>query len=75
MPLDRPPPLGHAVPNTQHAISVQMPTWEDMCDMGLGARRVKDVQHNGYPRSFLHEDVQKVTFDLVSKPAEDAHPS
>ena len=61
MPLENPPPLGHRVPDLSHAISVQMPTWQDMCDMALGDPRVKSVQQSGYPRSFLHHDVEKVS--------------
>ena len=64
MPLEKPPPLGHAVPNTEHAISVQMPTWRDMCDMALGVIRVKQLQQNGYPRSFLHSNIQQVSPSL-----------
>lgn len=58
--LPLPPPLGYPVPPTHHAISVQMPTWKDMCDMAHGEPRVKDVQQIGYPRSFLHPDIKEV---------------
>lgn len=54
------PPTGHTVPNTRHAVSVQMNTWLDMQGMMLGHPRVKAVQQIGYPRSFLHQDVVKV---------------
>lgn len=54
------PPLGHPVPNVHHAISVQLPTWDDIKEMFTGAPRVKDVQRTGYPRSFVHDDIKKV---------------
>ena len=60
MPQEKPPPLGHRVPDVNHAISVQLPTWQDMCGMAFGDTRVKQVQRSGYPRSFLHQDVEKV---------------
>ena len=54
------PALGYPVPPTRHAVSVQMPTWKDMCGMALGEPRVKAAQQIGYPRSFLHPDIKKV---------------
>ncbi|KZF20953.1 PLP-dependent transferase [Xylona heveae TC161] len=58
MPLPVPPPLGYPVPYSRHAVSVQLPTWQDMCGMAQGEPRVKRVQRIGYPRSFLQKDVQ-----------------
>jgi cystathionine gamma-synthase len=54
------PPLGHRVPNVPHAVSVQLPKWQDMVDFAYGNSRVQSVQKSGYPRSFLHKDVQRV---------------
>ena len=54
------PPLGHRVPNVPHAVSVQLPKWQDMVDFAFGNSRVQSVQEGGYPRSFLHKDVQRV---------------
>lgn len=54
------PPLGFPVPDCRHAISVQLPTWQDMCDFALGKSRIKDVQQIGYPRSFIHSDIERV---------------
>ncbi|KAL4782540.1 pyridoxal phosphate-dependent transferase [Aspergillus varians] len=56
--LPVPPPLGHPIPYSRHAVSVQLPTWLDMCDMAHGSSRVKSVQKIGYPRSFIQSDVQ-----------------
>ena len=58
--LPSPPPLGFPVPDTRHAVSVQLPMWQDMCDFARGIPRVKDVQQTGYPRSFLHRDIKEV---------------
>lgn len=54
------PPLGYPVPTARHAVSVQLPTWSDMCDFAAGDPRVKSAQRTGYPRSFLHKDVVEV---------------
>ncbi|KAH8658400.1 cystathionine gamma-synthase [Xylariales sp. PMI_506] len=58
--LARPPPLGHALPEKPHAISVQLPKWDDVIDFASGNSRVSKVQQNGYPRSFIHKDIQRV---------------
>lgn len=58
--LPPPPAFGHPVPPTRHAVSVQMPTWRDMCGMALGEPRVKAAQQIGYPRSFIHPDIKEV---------------
>ena len=60
MTLPNPPPLGHPVPDSRHAVSVQLTTWKDMTGMVLGDPRVKKVQQIGYPRSFLQKDVKTV---------------
>lgn len=54
------PALGHRVPDLPHAVSVQLPEWQDMIDFANGEKRVRSVQEGGYPRSFLHKDVQRV---------------
>lgn len=61
-PLPLTPSMGHPVPNVPHAVSVQLPTWDDIKEMFTGAPRVKNVQITGYPRSFIHEDVKQVCF-------------
>ena len=65
VPLASPPALGHAVPSVHHAVSVQMPTWKDMCGMALGEPRVKAAQRSGYPRSFLHPDIKRVGIQVL----------
>ncbi|KAF2126172.1 PLP-dependent transferase [Dothidotthia symphoricarpi CBS 119687] len=58
--LPHPPPLGSPVPAHRHAVSVQLPTWQDMRGMAAQEPRVIMVQQIGYPRSFLNQDVVKV---------------
>ncbi|KAF2753573.1 PLP-dependent transferase, partial [Pseudovirgaria hyperparasitica] len=52
--------LGTAIPEARHAISVQIPTWRDMCGLGGGDLRVMKALRNGYPRSFLHQDIRRL---------------
>ncbi|KAJ5674111.1 PLP-dependent transferase [Penicillium macrosclerotiorum] len=58
MTITKSPPLGKAIPERGHAISVHLPTWQDMCGMGQGEPRVMKALQNGYPRSFFHKDVR-----------------
>ncbi|RMZ79837.1 hypothetical protein DV737_g3212, partial [Chaetothyriales sp. CBS 132003] len=63
-----PPPLGHAVPsNIHHAISVQMPEWEDMKGLLVRTERILKVQKIGYPRSFIHPDVAEFHRRILDK--------
>ena len=61
-PLPLTPAMGQPVPNVEHAVSVQLPTWDDIKEMFTGAPRVKNAQLTGYPRSFIHQDVKQVMF-------------
>jgi hypothetical protein len=63
--LPQPPPLGFPVPPYRHAVSVQLPTWQDMKGMVAQEPRVLQVQQIGYPRSFLNQDVKKVSHDPI----------
>ncbi|KAM3539815.1 hypothetical protein ARSEF1564_007256 [Beauveria bassiana] len=60
MPAVTLPTLGDRVPDLPHAVSVQLPQWEDVIDFSRGDMRVRDLQKGGYPRSFLHKDVQQI---------------
>ena len=60
------PSLGQPVPDVPHAVSVQLPTWNDIKEMFTGAARVKQVQQTGYPRSFIHEDIKQVCTIQIS---------
>lgn len=58
--LPHPPPLGYPIPADRHAVSVQLPKWQDMIGMVTKEQRVASVQQIGYPRSFLNQDIVKV---------------
>ncbi|KAF9886581.1 hypothetical protein FE257_011353 [Aspergillus nanangensis] len=58
MAISNPPTLGERVPNRPHAVSVQLETWRDMVDLGLGASSLLEALNNGYPRSILHNSVK-----------------
>ena len=60
------PLMGYRVPSRPHAVSVQLPTWDDIKEMFTGAPRVKDAQQTGYPRSFIHQDVKRVCIHVLS---------
>ncbi|KAK1142621.1 Cystathionine gamma-synthase [Aspergillus melleus] len=72
-PLPLTPSMGQPVPNVQHAISVQLPTWDDIKEMFTGAPRVKNAQLTGYPRSFIHEDVKQFNKACLDKFASHNH--
>ncbi|KAG8762630.1 hypothetical protein FRC11_008382 [Ceratobasidium sp. 423] len=50
--------LGASIPNLPHAISVSLPTWDDNIGYEEGDKRVVDAMVNGYPRFFIHRDIQ-----------------
>ncbi|KAI1324630.1 cystathionine gamma-synthase [Xylariaceae sp. FL0255] len=54
------PPLGAPVPSVPHAISCQLPKWQDVLEFASRSGRLIAAQKGGYPRSFLHQDVRKV---------------
>jgi cystathionine gamma-synthase len=54
-------PLGFPIPlGEEHAVSVSLPMWEDVCDYERGAARVVDAMQIGYPRFFVHKIIQQV---------------
>jgi cystathionine gamma-synthase len=57
--------LGASLPNLPHAISVSLPTWDDNIGYEEGDKRVVDAMVNGYPRFFIHRDIQAVGLILV----------
>ncbi|KAH7014733.1 pyridoxal phosphate-dependent transferase [Ilyonectria destructans] len=60
MQLTSPPPIGTPIPHDHHAVSVQLPTWQDMVDLGSQHPRMKLIQKGGYPRSFIHRYIQEL---------------
>lgn len=55
-------PLGSAVPNVPHAISVSLPTFRDNVDYEEGAPRVVNAMVSGYPRFFVNLKVKEVIY-------------
>ncbi|KAF9088185.1 hypothetical protein BGX23_007578 [Mortierella sp. AD031] len=53
-------PLGSAVPNVPHAISVSLPTFRDNVDYEEGAPRVVNAMVSGYPRFFVSLKVKEL---------------
>ena len=61
--LSSPPasaPLGTPLPEDPHALSVSLPTWDDNVAWAEGDPAVIDKMATGYPRSFVHPQIQKV---------------
>lgn len=55
--------VGSPVPAlTAHAVSVSLPKWVDNVDYEEGRPRVVGAMQTGYPRFFIHRDIQKVCF-------------
>jgi cystathionine gamma-synthase len=53
-PLWRAEDLGHPIPDSEHAISVALPTWNDVVDYEEGRPRVRNALRAGYPRFVIH---------------------
>ncbi|KAK7048277.1 putative cystathionine gamma-synthase [Favolaschia claudopus] len=59
--LGEPHPVGLSVPpDTQHAISVSLPTWRDNVGYEESEKRVVDAMVTGYPRFFIHLSIRKL---------------
>lgn len=57
-PAWQPADLGVPLPDSPHAVSVAMPTWQDVVDYEEGVPRVAEALQTGYPRFFLHPLVE-----------------
>jgi len=59
--MDSEVPLGIPIPpDVPHAISVSVPRWHHVVDREKGDKNVLDRMRNGYPRFFIHPDIEKV---------------
>ena len=67
-PLYQSEDLGFPIPNSLHAVSVCLPTWNDVIGYEEKESRVIDRMKTGYPRFFLHPLIQQVC--QVLAPAE-----
>lgn len=53
--------VGDTVPHaTAHAVSVALPKFQDNVDYEEGAERIKSAMTSGYPRFFIHHQIQQV---------------
>jgi len=53
-PLWRPEDLGEPIPDSSHAVSVCLPTWDDNIGYEERSPRVCDALRSGYPRFVFH---------------------
>jgi cystathionine gamma-synthase len=60
--------LGAPIPDSLHAVSVCLPTWDDVIGYEEKDPRVIDKMRTGYPRFFFHPLIQKVRAALEPKP-------
>ena len=59
-PVWRGDELGHPIPATPHAVSVALPRWQDVVGYEEKKPGVIDALRSGYPRFFIHEQVQEL---------------
>ncbi|KAG6014378.1 hypothetical protein E4U43_006600 [Claviceps pusilla] len=58
--------LGVSIPDTAHAVSVSLPTWQSNIGYEEGQRSVVDRMTTGYPRFFIHKSIDAFACDIVS---------
>lgn len=61
-PFAKPEDLGLAIPDSDHAVSVCLPTWKDVIGYEEGEDRVLDELELGYPRFVEHPFVAELFF-------------
>lgn len=55
-------PVGETIPyKTPHAVSVSLPKWVDNVDYEEGHQRIKDAMSSGYPRFYIHNQIDQVS--------------
>lgn len=64
-PLWRPEDLGRPIPDSPHAVSVCLPTWQDTIGYEEGEDRVRSRMRTGYPR-FVYNRFCRDLFDLAA---------
>lgn len=68
--VQAPPPsnVGDLVPAlTPHAVSVALPKWQDNVDYEEGAERITKAMTSGYPRFFIHHQIQQLAALATSR--------
>ncbi|KAJ6111612.1 hypothetical protein N7523_007673 [Penicillium sp. IBT 18751x] len=58
---------GTVPPNTDHAVSVSLPTWRANIGYEEGEDWVISKMQCGYPRFFVHPSIQKLVREIVSR--------
>lgn len=62
--------LGRAIPDSPHAVSVCLPTWQDVVDYEEKESRVLDVMEAGYPRFFTMPQVARAQARVLEQRGE-----
>ena len=65
-PLWQASDLGHPIPDSPHAVSVAMPTWDSVIGYEEGDPQIMQALQCGYPRFFCHPNVRAL-FDEAAK--------
>lgn len=60
-------PLGRAIPDAPHAVSVSMPTWQDVIGYETGDAATMAALKGGYPRFVLHPSVEALFAELSAR--------
>ncbi|SCV74039.1 BQ2448_6471 [Microbotryum intermedium] len=61
-------PVGSVIPaHTPHAVSVSLPTWLDNIAYEEGEQRIKDAMTSGYPRFYIHHQIQQLADLAIAK--------
>jgi len=69
-PLCEAEDLGRAIPDSAHAVSVCLPTWQDVVDYEEKESRVLNAMEAGYPRFFLMPQVAHIQARLLEERGE-----
>ncbi|KAF2664906.1 cystathionine gamma-synthase-like protein [Microthyrium microscopicum] len=60
--------VGESVPpNTDHAVSVSLPTWQSNIDYEEGAERVLTRMQTGYPRFYVHKCIERLGTEILQQ--------
>lgn len=58
--------VGQPVPNTEHAVSVSLPSWKATVGYEKGEDWVISKMKTGYPRFFIHLTIQELQKEILS---------
>ncbi|KAK2747267.1 hypothetical protein FQN57_002165 [Myotisia sp. PD_48] len=61
-------PVGGSIPpNTPHAVSVSLPTWDATVGYEKGEAWVVGAMTTGYPRFFVHKSIQSLVSEIITR--------